>query len=88
MAVDFDNLTDEQYFGELKMMFATDGWEILYEELLGLARTINDVQDVSDQRDLDYKRGQLAAYGRLLNFEDTILRAEAEANEVDEEEEE
>ena len=81
MAVDFENLTDEDYFGELKMMFATDGWEILCQELRDIAVSINDVQDVKDERDLDYKRGELAQIGRLLNFEDTILRAEADSQE-------
>lgn len=78
-AVDFDTLTDEDYFGELKLMFATPGWTILTEELRDNATSINNLQDVKDERDLDYKRGQLAAIGILLNFEDTILRAEKDS---------
>lgn len=81
MAVDFDTLTDEEYFGHLKLMFQTPGWEVLMEELRDNVTTIDDVQLVKDQRDLDYKRGQLAAIGILLNFEDTILRAEQEDSE-------
>lgn len=82
MAVDFDTLTDEDYFGHLKLMFQTDGWDIFVTELEDQAADINNVQDVRDERDLDYKRGQLAAIAVILNFEDRILRAEEEA-EVD-----
>jgi len=78
MAVDFETLTDEDYFGHMKMMFQTPGWKILMRELYDNAVIINNLQDVKDERDLDYKRGQLAAMGQLINFEDTIGRAEKE----------
>jgi len=29
VAVDYENLTDEDYFACLKLMFKTDGWEVL-----------------------------------------------------------
>ena len=80
MAVDFETLTDEDYFGEMKLLFATPGWEILCQELEDFAAQLNNVQDVKDQRDLDYKRGELAQIGRLLNFEEVILRAEEDSD--------
>lgn len=75
MAVDFETLTDEEYFAELKLMFSTDGWDILMSELLDQAKMVNDVQEVKDLDDLFYRKGQLAAMGVLLNFEETIRRA-------------
>ena len=81
MAVDFETLTNEDYFGHMKLMFQSDGWTILMRELRDNAISINNLQDVKDERDLDFKRGQLAAIGQLLNFEETILRAEREETE-------
>jgi hypothetical protein len=76
--LDFDELSQEEYFGELKLMFQTKGWRILCQELFDNSEVLNNVQDVKDQRDLDFKRGQLATIGYILNFESTIHRAEEE----------
>jgi len=85
VAVDFDSLKDEEYFAHLKIMFTTEGWEVLCEELRDQARIISDIQDCKDGDDLQYKKGQLASIATLLNFEDTIKRAEEDsAPEVDE----
>ena len=74
------DVTLEEYYAELKMMFQSAGWDLLCEELLNNVQVINNLQSVQDQRDLDYKRGQLAAIGVILNFPDTIQRAELEEN--------
>ena len=83
MAVDFETLTDEDYFGHMKLMFKSAGWEILMRELRDNAFSINNVQDIKDERDLDFRRGQLASIGQLLNFEETIRRAEEDANDTE-----
>ncbi len=74
------DVTLEEYYAELKLMFQSNGWDLLCEELLNNVQVINNLQSVQDQRDLDYKRGQLAAIGVILNFPDTIQRAELEEN--------
>jgi hypothetical protein len=76
--VDLEDLTQEDYDAELKLMFATDGWTILLTELKDQAYVINDLQAVQTPEDLHYRKGQLDTIGRLLNFEDTLRRAEAE----------
>jgi hypothetical protein len=73
-----EDVTDEVYFGELKLLFNTDGWKILMWELEDNARALNDIQDCKDLEDLRFRQGQLSAIGRLVNFEATIARAEAE----------
>lgn len=76
MAVDFETLTDEEYFGHMKQMFRTEGWEILMEELRDQVKLINDVQLTTDEADLHFRKGQLAAIGVMMNFEATIQRAD------------
>ena len=45
------------------------------------SRAIDNVQDVSDEKDLWFKKGQLAIIGNLMNLEDTIKRAEEDSDE-------
>jgi hypothetical protein len=81
--MDFEDVTDEIYFGEMKMMFATDGWKLLMLELEEAAELYGNIQDITSFDQLNFNKGQLAQIARLLNFEDTIKRAEEEEAEVD-----
>ena len=78
MAVDYENLTDEEYFACLKMMFLTEGWEVLMIELQEQAHQLNDVQQCVNEKDLRFRQGQLNILGKLLNLQDTLKRAEEE----------
>ena len=79
--MDLENMTEEEYLGELKMMFLTPGWSIFQSELEDMAALLNNIQDVSDEKDLWIRRGRLDQMGITLNYEDSIKRAEAEADE-------
>ena len=76
--MNFDSLTDEEYFAEMKLMFSSDGWKILQAELLDHAEVVGDIQDIHDVNKLWFAKGQLAAIGHIVNFEDSIARIEAE----------
>ena len=62
----------EQYFGALKEMFATEGWQTLLAELQEQASHLDSIQGCRDAKDMDYKRGQLAVLGYFLCLEDSI----------------
>ncbi len=85
--MDYENLTDEEYFDHMRMLFLQDGWTIFMLELKDQADFINDVQDISTLESLHFAKGQLNAIGKLLNFEEMLKRSQAEA-EADEEEDE
>lgn len=70
------SINDEEYFSELKMMFQSKGWHFLTNELAQNAEVINNLQVVKDERDLDFRRGQLAVIGFLLNLESSISHVE------------
>lgn len=76
--MNFDSLTDEEYFAEMKLMFLSSGWKILMSELLDQAEVVGDIQDIHDANKLWFAKGQLATIGHFLNFEDSIERLEAE----------
>ena len=80
MAVDYERMTDEDYFACLKLMFNTEGWEVLMIELQEQAHQINDVQACKDSNELRFRQGQLEILGKLLNLEDVLKRAEEEAD--------
>ncbi len=83
--IDEENLSqmsDEDYFASMKMMFRTDGWQILLVELKQQADLIGDIQDIKTIEGLHFHKGQLNAIGRLLNFEETLRRAEDEAEDT------
>jgi hypothetical protein len=72
--------TDEEYFGEMKIMFQSKGWEMLIQELVNNASVIDSIQATKDERDLDFRRGQLAVLSFLINLEEQIKRAESEGD--------
>ena len=72
---------DEKYYAAMKEMFNSEGWTYFTEELRENAHVISDLQNVSDEKDLFHKRGKLDTIGLILNFPDTIKRAEEEQDE-------
>lgn len=82
MAVDYEQLSDEEYFGMFKMMFNMEGWEVLMVELQEQAHSLNDIQSCKDSEDLRYKQGQLNILGKLLRLEETIRLTEKELDEL------
>jgi len=79
--MDLENMTDEDYFGHMKIMFHTEGWQILMEELKVNAQVIGDIQDIPTWEVLCFNKGQLQAIGKLLNFENTLAQVELEGDE-------
>jgi hypothetical protein len=78
MDIDVDDITDEIYFGEMKTMFKMAGWRLLMLELQDAAEQHGNIQDITTSDQMFFNKGQLAQIARLLNFEDTIKRAEEE----------
>lgn len=78
-------VSDEEYFGAMKLMFQSEGWRLLMEELRSQVPQIESVEDCRDSDDLFFRKGQLATIASLLNFEDTIERAEADSEESSQE---
>ena len=74
-------VTDEEYFGEMKLMFQTKGWSILVSELTNNAQIINNIQATKDERDLDFRKGQLAVLSFLINLEESVVNAERDQDE-------
>jgi len=75
-------MTSEEYFGELKLLFNTKGWEILTKEFSENANVLNNVQSIQDSDTLNFRKGQLAVIGYFLNLPQTVQQLEEQENEV------
>jgi hypothetical protein len=82
--VDLSELDDEEYYGELKLMFATRGWNIFLAEMAENAQYLNSVEDTRDLEDLWYRKGQLAVLGNILNTEFSLKLAQEQDDETTE----
>lgn len=71
---------DEKYYEDLRMMFTTDGWKSLLEELENNAKIINSVLSTKDDLDLQFRKGQLNIIGSILNLEETVRNNEEAAD--------
>jgi hypothetical protein len=74
-----DDVTDEQYYGAMKGLFKHEGWKLMLAELEDQVTLIENIQTIKSDRELCFKQGQLSTIGYLMNFEETLKAAEAEA---------
>lgn len=72
----------ETYYDNYNRLFKSDGFKQLIEALLNETQQIANIQAIQDEKDLFYRKGQLAAYATILNLESTIeaMRDQAEEN--------
>lgn len=58
----------ERYYEAFSDLFVTQGWKQLVELLETNQKAIDSVSSVKDQRDLDYRQGQLEAIRTILSL--------------------
>ena len=74
----------EKYYRSFEEMFRSDGWKNLLEDIKGSADNVNSVEACKDDKDLYFRKGQLAVMASILNLEAQIETAkEQQQDEVD-----
>jgi len=71
-------LEEQQYFRDLRDMFATPGWKVFMEECQLNAENIDHIEECKTLEDMWFRRGQLAAIANILHLERFMERAEEE----------
>ena len=73
----------ETYFDNYNLLFNSEGFKQLVEELSRNATQLADIQTVKDVEDLFFRKGQVSAFATVINLEATITaaREQAEAEE-------
>ena len=74
--MDLANLSEEEYFAAMKLMFNSDGWKILMAEFEDNVKILNDVQTIGEEKDLHFRKGQLASIAYMMNFQEIIASGE------------
>jgi len=71
----------EKYYRSFEEMFRLEGWKNLLEDIKGSADSVNSVEACQDDKDLYFRRGQLAVMANLLNLEAQIETAKEQQDE-------
>jgi hypothetical protein len=77
------NQETEKYFNNYFSLFRTDGWQTFIKELQANAASINNLQQVKDAADMNFRKGQLDVLASILNIETSMEATKAEADKED-----
>jgi len=71
----------EKYYRSFEEMFRLDGWKNLLEDIKGSAEQVNSVEACKDDKDLNFRKGQLVVMANILNLEAQIESAKEQQEE-------
>jgi hypothetical protein len=62
----------EQYHRSYEEMFRSEGWKNYLEDMKNSAEVLNSIEACADEKDLYFRKGQLAVIATTLNLEGQI----------------
>ena len=71
----------QKYYESRFSMMATDGWRDLVEDIDNMVNALNNISVVQDEKDLQFKKGELSILTWLKNLKEVSERAYEELNE-------
>jgi hypothetical protein len=71
----------QQYYEERFNTMATPGWNDLIEDIDNMIKSLNNISVISDEKDLQFKKGELSILTWLKNLKQVSERAYEELNE-------
>ena len=71
----------QKYYENRFSMMATDGWRDLVEDIDNMVNALNNISVVQDEKDLQFKKGELSILTWLKNLREVSERAYEELNE-------
>ena len=71
----------QKYYEERFSMMATQGWKDLLEDIDNMVNALNNISVVQDEKDLQFKKGELSILTWLKNLREVSERAYEELNE-------
>ena len=73
----------QKYYEERFSMMATLGWKDLLEDIDNMATALNNISTVSDEKDLQFKKGELSILTWLKTLKQVSEQAYEDLNEKD-----
>ena len=71
----------QKYYENRFSMMVTDGWSDLIEDIDNMVNALNNISIVQDEKDLQFKKGELSILLWLKNLKEISERAYEELNE-------
>jgi len=65
----------EKYYTDRFDMMSTDGWKDLMEDVDKILASLNNISIISDEKDLQFKKGELSILSWLKNLKEISERA-------------
>jgi hypothetical protein len=73
----------QKYYEDRFSMMATQGWIDLLEDINNMAIAVNNISTVSDEKDLQFKKGELSILTWLKTLKQVSEQAYEDLNEKD-----
>jgi hypothetical protein len=73
----------QKYYEDRFSMMATQGWIDLLEDINNMATALNNISTVSDEKDLQFKKGELSILTWLKTLKQVSEQAYEDLNEKD-----
>lgn len=73
----------QKYYEDRFSMMATQGWLDLLEDIDNMAIAVNNISTVSDEKDLQFKKGELSILTWLKTLKQVSEQAYEDLNEKD-----
>lgn len=71
----------QKYYESRFSMMSTDGWIDLIEDIDSMVEALNNISTIQDEKDLQFKKGELSILTWLKNLKEVSERAYEELNE-------
>ena len=65
----------QKYYEDRFNLFSMNGWKDLIEDIDKIIASINNIATVSDEKDLQFKKGELSILTWLVNLKEISERA-------------
>lgn len=71
----------QKYYEERFSMMASEGWKQLLEDIDNMIEPLNNIATISDEKSLQFRKGELSILTWLKNLKQVSERAYEELNE-------
>lgn len=71
----------QKYYEERFSMMSTEGWKQLIEDIDNMIEPLNNISTISDEKSLQFRKGELSILTWLKNLKEVSERAYEDLNE-------
>tara|TARA_R110000787_G_scaffold217610_1_gene326431 strand:- start:3320 stop:3547 length:228 start_codon:yes stop_codon:yes gene_type:complete len=68
-------VSDREFLEKRLDLFSNEAWELFTKELIGMAESLEKIQNIDDERTLYLRRGQVDILNMVINLEETTKLA-------------